>query len=101
MKATYVNICNLVDVPRIGKPTKLFESEKALSQYTKSTKEYFPQGHAEAGGILRFLLRHIFHPEEGLEGNAGHGVPGYGQGPKTRKRVQNNSVSQNQRRNES
>ncbi|EIM81673.1 uncharacterized protein STEHIDRAFT_104178 [Stereum hirsutum FP-91666 SS1] len=70
IRATHVNICNLIDVPRTGEPPKLFESEKALSEYTKRTGEYFPQGHAEAGGILRFLLRYIENPREGPEGRS-------------------------------
>lgn len=89
-----MNICNLVDIPRTGEPAIIFESEDALSNYTRWTGQYFPQDHAEAGGILRFLLRRIYEPTVGPEGVAGHGVPGYGQGPKARRRARNAAMMQ-------
>lgn len=42
----------------------MFESERDLSQYTISTGKFFPRENAYAGGLLRYLLRHILHPRD-------------------------------------
>ncbi len=63
VKGLFVNLVDLVDVR--GDPTQtvtLFESEKALSKYTKRTDKFFPKDEAKAGGILKFLLRQIMRP---------------------------------------
>jgi hypothetical protein len=61
----YVNIVDLVDTPATQVPVIHFESEVALSRYTKATGKYFPKDNAYAGGLLKFLLRRIESPGEG------------------------------------
>jgi len=65
VKAVYVNLVDLVDMKRTGKVAQQFNSEKELSVYSKKTEKIFPKKEAKAGGVLRFLLRHIMHPREG------------------------------------
>ncbi|KAF8599060.1 hypothetical protein BDV93DRAFT_498125 [Ceratobasidium sp. AG-I] len=60
--STFVNIVDLVDNKSTGEPIVHFESEKELSWYTRDTGKYFPRDNAYAGGLLKFLLRHIFEP---------------------------------------
>lgn len=63
VKGLFVNLVDLVDVR--GDPTRqvqLFQSEKALSKYTKRSAKVFPKDLAKAGGILKFLLRQIVRP---------------------------------------
>jgi hypothetical protein len=45
-----------------GEPVTVFVSEMQLSEYTKSTGKFFPRDNAYAGGLLRYLLRHIMDP---------------------------------------
>ena len=46
---------------------QVFDTEVALSEYTKNTSKFFPKESAYAGGLLRHLLRRIFHPRtEGI-----------------------------------
>ncbi|CAE6420283.1 unnamed protein product [Rhizoctonia solani] len=61
----YVNLVDLVDMPNTGKEARLFETEGALSKYTKRTKKIFPKHDAHAGGLLKHLLRSIIHPRRG------------------------------------
>jgi len=69
---THVNLVDLVDTPRTGEAVVLFDSEKALSDYTKNTPgKFFPKDSAYAGGLLRFLLRRILHPPSDSEGRGG------------------------------
>ena len=58
----YVNIVDLVDAPNTGEPVHVFATELQLSAYTKATGKYYPEENAMAGGLLRFLLRHIISP---------------------------------------
>lgn len=58
--SVHVNICDLVDAPMLGKPTR-FLTEKALAEYSKETGKIFPRSNIYAGSLLRYLLRHIFH----------------------------------------
>ncbi|KAG9088320.1 hypothetical protein FS749_002252 [Ceratobasidium sp. UAMH 11750] len=62
VKSTFVNIVDLVDTAATEEPVRHFGTEMELSEYTQLTGKYFPQDSAEAGGLLKFLLRHIFHP---------------------------------------
>ena len=59
---THVNLVDLTDAPTTHQPVRWFPSEMALSDYTLETKKFFPSHSAYAGGLLRFLLRHILHP---------------------------------------
>jgi len=64
VKATHVNIVDLVDINLTGKPVTVFASEVDLSQYTISTGKFFPRDNAYAGGLLRYLLRRIINPRQ-------------------------------------
>ncbi|THH32809.1 hypothetical protein EUX98_g1420 [Antrodiella citrinella] len=43
---------------------RIFQSERELSEYTQMTKKFFPKEDAYEGGLLRYLLRHIFDPAD-------------------------------------
>lgn len=43
---------------------QIFKSSRELATYTRSTAKYFPREHAKAGGLLKYLLRHIFSSGE-------------------------------------
>ena len=58
----YVNIIDLVNAPETGEAVNTFGTEQELSEYTKETGNYYPRDNAYAGGLLRFLLRHIINP---------------------------------------
>lgn len=45
-----------------------FKTEKELSAYTMSTERFFPRDHAEEGGLLEKLLRHILNPRDSRPG---------------------------------
>jgi uncharacterized surface protein with fasciclin (FAS1) repeats len=64
LKVVNMTHVNLVDL--VGQPNSitLFASEAALSEYTKDTKRFFPKENAYAGGLLKYLLRHIANPGE-------------------------------------
>ncbi|KAG2121769.1 hypothetical protein DEU56DRAFT_746514, partial [Suillus clintonianus] len=62
VKATHVNIVDLVDTEGTGEPVTVFVSEVKLSEYTKATGKFFPRENAHAGGLLRYLLRRIMQP---------------------------------------
>ncbi|CAE6374527.1 unnamed protein product [Rhizoctonia solani] len=61
----YVNLVDLVDMPNTGKKARLFETEGALSKYTKNSEKIFPRKDARAGGLLKHLLRNIVNPRRG------------------------------------
>lgn len=61
----FVNIIDLIDTPVTQEPVAHFESEKALSRYTKATGKYFPRDNIHAGDLLEYLLRHIMAPGDG------------------------------------
>ncbi|KAF8988973.1 hypothetical protein BDQ17DRAFT_1393360 [Cyathus striatus] len=62
VKKTNVNLMDLLETKRTGDLVTVFESQKALSVYTKRTGKYFPKEQAHAGGILKYLLRKINNP---------------------------------------
>ncbi|KAG9311186.1 hypothetical protein JVU11DRAFT_8259 [Chiua virens] len=64
VRRKFVNLVDLVDRANTGVEVTLFETERQLSQYTLSTGKIFPGEHAYAGGVLRYLLRHILHPRD-------------------------------------
>ncbi|CCO31019.1 hypothetical protein BN14_05053 [Rhizoctonia solani AG-1 IB] len=66
----YVNLVDLVDMPNTGTKAKLFETEEALSKYTKKSKKIFPREDARAGGLLKHLLRFIAAPRRGCKTKA-------------------------------
>ena len=59
---THVNILDLVESKKTHKKVRVFTSVQDLSNYTKHTERFFPINHAKAGGVLRYLLRHILRP---------------------------------------
>ncbi|KAG8738748.1 hypothetical protein FRC10_006512 [Ceratobasidium sp. 414] len=65
VRSTYVNIIDLVDARVTKVHVRHFGSEKELSEYTMRTGKYFPKENAYAGGLLKFLLRHIISPSNG------------------------------------
>ncbi|CAE7209722.1 unnamed protein product [Rhizoctonia solani] len=64
VKSKYVNIVDLTETPYSGEPVEDFGSEVALSAYTKRTGKYFPKDNANAGNLLKYLLRQIILPRE-------------------------------------
>lgn len=58
IRYTYVNLVDLTE----GREVEKFASEVALSGYTISTGRFFPREHADAGGLLKKLFRHIDNP---------------------------------------
>ncbi|KAJ7323847.1 hypothetical protein DFH08DRAFT_1028643 [Mycena albidolilacea] len=55
----HVNLVDLVDWGIAKAEIHKFETLDELSEYTRNTGKFFPQSEAEAGGMLRFLLRRI------------------------------------------
>jgi len=56
----HVNLVDLVDSQRTGKPVKLFASLEDLRAYTLQTRNIFPkETRAYQGGLLKELLREI------------------------------------------
>ncbi|KAG1831634.1 hypothetical protein EV424DRAFT_1372125 [Suillus variegatus] len=65
----YVNLVDLVDAQRTGKPVKLFASLEDLSAYTLQTRNIFPkETRTYQGGLLKELLREITNPYFGRRG---------------------------------
>ena len=63
VRNTHVNLVDLVDLVGTQETAQTFPTEVALSEYTRSTENYFPKENAYAGNLLRFLLRRILHPK--------------------------------------
>ncbi|KAG5652140.1 hypothetical protein H0H81_006159 [Sphagnurus paluster] len=59
---TNVNLVDLVDLPNSNNPVTTFPTEVALSEYTLGSGKIFPRENAYAGGLLKYLLRHIMNP---------------------------------------
>ncbi|KAI0253600.1 hypothetical protein BJV78DRAFT_1193282 [Lactifluus subvellereus] len=59
-KAVRSKHINLVDLVYHADKVEVFPSVKALAKYSKKQNKIFPRASAKAGGILRYLLRHIF-----------------------------------------
>jgi len=71
IEGIYVNLVDLVDFANGAygkKVVSLFPTEMALSKYTKASGKYFPRENVHAGGLLRYLLRHIINPRADSEG---------------------------------
>ncbi|CAE6440424.1 unnamed protein product [Rhizoctonia solani] len=67
--ATYVNILDLIDTKFTGQPVRHFNSEKALSDYTRKHRKFFPRHNVHSGGLLKFLLRRIHNPTAATRDN--------------------------------
>ncbi|KAH9980912.1 hypothetical protein BGW80DRAFT_1453864 [Lactifluus volemus] len=59
-KAVKSKHINLVDLVYHVDQVEMFPSVKALAKYSKKNGKIFPRESAKAGGILRYLLRHIY-----------------------------------------
>lgn len=57
---------DLVDAQGTGAHVATYPTEIALAKYTKKTRKIFPRENAQAGGLLKFLLRQIMHPRTGV-----------------------------------
>ncbi|KAG2121761.1 hypothetical protein DEU56DRAFT_894574 [Suillus clintonianus] len=67
---THVNLVDLVDSARTGKPVKLFASLEELKTYTLGKPgKIFPKENAYQGGLLKELLREIIHTYHGSRRN--------------------------------
>ncbi|KAK0438341.1 uncharacterized protein EV420DRAFT_1280067, partial [Desarmillaria tabescens] len=62
IRRVHVNICDLVDYPATTIPPRVFLTESALAAYSRSNGKIYPKDNAKAGGLLKFLLRHIINP---------------------------------------
>ncbi|CAE7050322.1 unnamed protein product [Rhizoctonia solani] len=62
----HTNLCDLVDNHTRGTQIRRFKNKVELRDYTLKTGKFFPQKDADAGGVLRFLLRHLFNPPSNL-----------------------------------
>ncbi|KAJ7232433.1 hypothetical protein B0H12DRAFT_1028383 [Mycena haematopus] len=58
--SVWINIFDLLDAKRTGKPVKKHASLKALREYTKRTNKIFPKKAAKENQFLKVLLREIF-----------------------------------------
>ncbi|KAI0040135.1 hypothetical protein FA95DRAFT_1503284 [Auriscalpium vulgare] len=84
--SAHVNLVDLVWSRGEG-VVEIFPSEKALSEYTISSGKFFPSDEARAGGVLRYLLRHILHPrDENTRGRGGKRGRGRARGGRARGR---------------
>ncbi|XP_006460537.1 hypothetical protein AGABI2DRAFT_220577 [Agaricus bisporus var. bisporus H97] len=59
----FINLIDLIDARDHNVDIIHFATEQQLSEYTRETKKIFPREHEEAGTLLRYLLRHIMHPD--------------------------------------
>ncbi|TCD65132.1 hypothetical protein EIP91_003063 [Steccherinum ochraceum] len=64
VQAVHVNLVDLtLSKTDLGGQLQIFDSEYALSEYTKETAKWFPRNDVRTGGVLKYLLRHIHDPE--------------------------------------
>ncbi|KAJ6545454.1 hypothetical protein B0H19DRAFT_284131 [Mycena capillaripes] len=59
VRDVHVNLVDLIDWGIAKAEIHRFETLGELAAYTRKTGKFFPQSEAEAGGLLRFLLRRI------------------------------------------
>ena len=62
VKNMHVNLVDVVEAGGNASTVKRFGSVAGLNEYTLNTGKVFPKGWAEAGGMLRYLLREIENP---------------------------------------
>jgi hypothetical protein len=67
---------DLIDLPNTGIPVEHFETEEALSDYTKDTSNYLSKENALEGGILKYLRRSIFRPRKSKKSKKSNAVSG-------------------------
>ncbi|KAK0211446.1 hypothetical protein IW262DRAFT_366329 [Armillaria fumosa] len=71
VKSVFVNICDLVDYPATQVRPPVFATVAELAEYSRSNRKIYPKENAKAGGLLKFLLRTIFHPSQNQGGGSG------------------------------
>ncbi|KAK3695109.1 hypothetical protein B0T22DRAFT_477807 [Podospora appendiculata] len=64
----HVNIYDFIEAVNADTKPRLFESERALADYTLKTRRIYPRNRAKQSGPLRVLLRFITHPRGGKKG---------------------------------
>ncbi|KAI0847677.1 hypothetical protein F5Y00DRAFT_263357 [Daldinia vernicosa] len=57
--SAHVNLVDLVDCQRTGKPIHIFPNLQELRKYTLSERKVFPMYKAKTQGLLKYLLREI------------------------------------------
>lgn len=65
----HVNIVDLLECARTGKPVRKFATLEELRAYTKKPGKMFPKESAYTGGLLKELLREIINPYFGRRRN--------------------------------
>jgi len=60
LKGVWVNIVDLIDARRTGKPVERHESMLALRAYIKRTKKIYPKDAAKQNGFLKAFLITVF-----------------------------------------
>ena len=65
----HVNIVDLIEAVRTGRPVRQFNSLDELAAYTKKTDRFIPKQSAYQGGLLKELLREILNPYFGQRRN--------------------------------
>ncbi|KAI9455823.1 hypothetical protein HD554DRAFT_2178320 [Boletus coccyginus] len=65
----HVNIVDLIEAVRLGRPVRQFHTLDELAAYTKRTDRFFPKENAYQGGLLKELLREIVNPYFGKRRN--------------------------------
>ncbi|KAK0203984.1 hypothetical protein DFS33DRAFT_850103 [Desarmillaria ectypa] len=73
IRRVHVNIWDLVDYPATTVPPPVFFTEDALAEYSRGSYKIFPKKNAYAGGLLKFLLRHILNPSHDRRISSGNG----------------------------
>ncbi|KAF9442696.1 hypothetical protein P691DRAFT_680946 [Macrolepiota fuliginosa MF-IS2] len=60
----FINLIDLINArDNPGVIITHYRNEVELSKYTLNSGKIFPRDHVEAGSLLRYLLRHIEHPD--------------------------------------
>ncbi|KAJ6505546.1 hypothetical protein C8R45DRAFT_861220 [Mycena sanguinolenta] len=60
LRTTWINIFDLLDAKRTGRPVKKHASAKALREYTKQTGKIFPKKEAKSNQFLKAWLIKVF-----------------------------------------
>lgn len=65
LKGVWVNIHDFLRADNKPEDVRFFESERALSAYTLTSRKMFPRNSITPGSPLRDLLAHILYPRGG------------------------------------
>jgi hypothetical protein len=64
LRQVYVNIYDLIETVRIGREPRMFETERALADYSKNRDMLYPMRKAK-GNLMKYILRQILRPRRG------------------------------------